>query len=94
MKWVSKFTFITSNAVSLFLLEISFACNPAFYFNMGKTTKTYIILLHMFLLLQKHPNNDLPAIILCLLPTTLLSNSTFMTDSLYLGLIQMNTTIA
>ena len=54
--------FITSNAVSLFLLEISFACNPAFYFNMGKTTKTYIILLHMFLLLQKHPNNDLPVL--------------------------------
>ena len=46
--------FINAIAVSLFLLQLLFACNPAFYFNMRKkATKTYIILVHMFMLLQE-----------------------------------------
>ena len=32
-----KFAFIKAFTVSLFLLQLLFACNPAFYFIMGKT---------------------------------------------------------
>ena len=39
--------------ISSFLLQLSFACNPAFYFNMGKAMKSSILQLHMFLLLQE-----------------------------------------
>ena len=31
-----KFAFIKAIAVTLFLLQLLLACNPAFYFNMGK----------------------------------------------------------
>ena len=34
-----KFDFINTIAVILFLLQLSFACNPAFYFNMKKSYK-------------------------------------------------------
>ena len=60
-KWVSKvkFTFINPNTVSLFLLHLSFACNSNFHCNMDKkTTKTYIILLHMFCHYSKHTHNN------------------------------------
>ena len=33
----TKFAFINAIAVSFFLLQLSFVCNPAFYFNMGKS---------------------------------------------------------
>ena len=40
--------------ISSFLLQLSFACNPALYFNMGKKAmKTCIIILYMFLLLHE-----------------------------------------
>ena len=51
-----KFTFNQSAiTVSLFLLQLSFAYNPAFYFNMGRQilfSSTY------FCYYRKHPNND------------------------------------
>ena len=49
-----KFAFINAIAVSLLLLQFSFACNPAFCLNKGKkTVRTYIILVHMFILLEE-----------------------------------------
>ena len=38
-----KFTFINAIAVSLLLIHLSFACNPAFYFNVGKKLRRGIL---------------------------------------------------
>ena len=63
---IKKMTFVNAIAVRLFLFQLSFACNSALYFNMGKK-----------------PSYD----------PLLASSSAFMTDSLYLGTMQMNGTI-
>ena len=80
-----KFAFINAIAVSLLLLHLSFACNPTSYFNMGKKLGRHISFsstcsCHY----RNHTNNDNK---ICPLASSA-SNSTFMTDSHYLGTIQ------
>ena len=51
--------FINTIAVSLFLLQLSFACNPAFYFNIEKKLFWHISFSSAcFCYYRKHPNND------------------------------------
>ena len=53
-----KFAFIKAFTVSLFLLQLLFACNPAFYFIMGKTYEDISFSSTSFCYYGKHPNND------------------------------------
>ena len=86
-KWASKLEvcFINATAVSLFLLHLSFAWCLELYFNMKKSYKhIFHSPLHVCYY-RKHPNNELRFGRYHLLA----SNSTFMTDSQYLGTIQI-----
>ena len=78
---------IKTVSVSLFLLQLSFAYNPAFYFNMGKMYEDiYHSPPHVFVI----TGNILITIIrFARYHLLLASNSTFMTDSMYLGTIQI-----
>ena len=72
-------------AVSLFLLELSFAYNPAFYFNMGKNyEEIYHFPPHVSVITGKILITITWFVCYHLL---FVSNSTFMTDSIYLGTI-------
>ena len=54
-----KFASINTIAVSLFLLELLFACNPAVYFKMRKKLWRYISFSSTyFFYYRKHYNND------------------------------------
>ena len=56
-------------AVSLFLLELSFAYNPAFYFNMGKKLwRNISFSSSCFCYYRKDPNNN---DMICLLPSSI-----------------------
>ena len=88
-KWASKLKvyFKLKLCCSNFVLQLSFAYNPAFYFNNGKNyegiydssphvsliARNILIVIVRFACYQHHHA----------------SNSTFMTDSMYLGTIQI-----
>ena len=74
-------------AISLFLLQLSFACNPAFYFNMEKKLWRRISFCSTcFCYYKKYEKTIIRFTCYHLL---LSSNSTFMTKSLNLGTIQI-----
>ena len=53
-----NFTFINAIAVSLFLLQLSFTCNRAFYFSIGRNLWRHISFsFTCFSYYRKHPNN-------------------------------------
>ena len=86
-KWKAKIkfsTFVYICYTSLFVLQLSFACNPAFNLNMGKKPWAHVLFSSCFWHYRKHPSNDNK---ICPLPSP--SNSTFMTDSQFLGKIQI-----
>ena len=57
-KWAQIESFALINT-SLFLLQLSFGCNPAFYFNMGKKLERHISFsCTCSCRYRKHPNND------------------------------------
>ena len=73
-------------AVSLFLLQIWFACNPAFYFNVGEKLRRHITFsCTCFWYCRKHPINDNKIYFL-----PFVSNSTFMTGSQHSGTQALN----
>ena len=54
-----KFAFVNPITGSLFLLQLSFACNQAFYFNMGKKLwRPISFSSKCFCYYRKHPNNN------------------------------------
>ena len=83
-KWASKSKVCFYNAitVSLFLLQLSFACNPAFYFNMRKKLWRNISSSSRFY--RKYSIIRFSG-----LHRLLASSSNVMTDSQYLGAIQI-----
>ena len=86
-RWANQnFTFNNAIEVSLFLLQLSFACKPALHFNNGKKLLWHISFSSTcFSYYRKHRNNDVLRFVrYCLL---LAYKSTFMTDSQYLGTI-------
>ena len=80
------FLFINSIAVSLFFLELSFGCNPAFYFSMGKSYKDIspphvsVIAGNILITIIRFSHSHL----------LLASNSIFMIDFLNLGTNQIS----
>ena len=57
-KWAQIESFALINT-SVFLLQLSFGCNPAFYFNMGKKLERHISFsCTCSCRYRKHPNND------------------------------------
>ena len=69
-KWQAnlKFTFINAIVVSLFLLQLSFTCNPAFFFqHRKKAIKIYMSFSWTcFCYYKRHSNNNN----ICLLPSS------------------------
>ena len=56
---IKKMTFVNAIAVSLFLFQLSFACNSALYFNMGKKLWRHMSFSSTcFCYYMKHPNNN------------------------------------
>ena len=81
------FTFINVIAKGLFLLQLSFACSPAFYVNMGKSYKHKSFSSTCFWYYKKHSNNDNN--IWSLLSSAHFSNNFFINDFQYLSTIQI-----
>ena len=82
-KWASKLCNCSK------FLQLSFAYNPAFYFNIGKKLWRHISSPHVSVITG---NRKLPIITKIRFPPChprLASSSTFMTDSMYLGIIQI-----
>ena len=81
----SKLGFINAITLSLFLLQLSFACNPALYLKIGKELLSHISFSSKcFCYCRKHPTNHVIRFVRYHL--LLDFNSTFMTDSQYFRL--------